>query len=334
MAADTNGEPIYNQSLQLEPFCGVKAAQVVMDDNTQTLYQLPLKFAFVRFNQASTAAASNAINLPTPAAAYDSQSQVAFVWWDVDASFDGSQVKLTWLYPRASTSTSYPYSAVNVNGALSDFVFTRAATDTRRNFFFIVVATPHNGYYIRAVQDGSLLTSITSANAKLTVTQVGQAFTLTDNVSVAAGSGISVSGSTTFTVSAFAGVPIQLPNITVASGTTYYGSNGTGSGTEASVNAIMITQPGTISNLYVAMASAVTATSHTFTVRRAAAGLYTSLADTTLTCTLATGAFVGNDTTHSVAVAAGDIITIKDVQAGSAEALHAAISFCFKPSAV
>lgn len=149
---------------------------------------------------------------------------------------------------------------------------------------------------------------------------------------VTAGTGISVSGSPNFEISAFAGVPIQLPNITVASATTYYGSNGVGNATEASVNGIIMSQAGTISNLYIATAAAVTATSHTFTVRKGAT--YAALADTTLTCAIALNALAGSDITHSFTVAKGDVITIKDVQAGTPEAVRSAISFCFKPSAV
>ncbi len=152
------------------------------------------------------------------------------------------------------------------------------------------------------------------------------------NFAVTAGTGISVAGGPSYAVSAFAGVPVQLPNITVASATTYYGGNGVGNATEASVNGIVMTQAGVIDQLNIVTAAAVTATSHTFTVRKGAT--YAALADTTLTCAIATGALAGSDSTNSFTVAIGDIITIKDVQAGVAEAVRAGISFCFKPSAV
>lgn len=330
--AAVHGQPAFATSNSLEPFCGVKATQILIESNTVTLYHLPLRYAFIRVNQTSTGALNNGIELPIPQAANDSQSQVAFVWWDIDASFDGQAAVLTWLYPRAPASPAYPYAATPINGSLADYSFTRAASDTRRNIFFVIVGTPSQGYYIRSVKDADVLTSITSANAKLTVTQVGQAFTLTDNVSVVAGSGTSVSGTSTFTVNAFAGVPVQLPNVTLASSPAFYGANGVGNGTEANVNAIMFSQPGTISNLYVTLSAGATATSHTFTVRKGSS--YGTLADSVITCVILLGASSGSDLTHSIAVAAGDIITIKDVQAGTPEALRAAISLCFKPSAV
>ena len=328
-----SGEPMYNQPYQLQPFAGVRGHVINISDNTQTLYSVPVNYAFTRVTYNSTAATSNGMNLPTIAATYDSQSQVFFFWWDIDAAFDGQSVSITWLYPRAVVNSSaYTYAAETINGALSDYVITRAANDTRRNLFFIVVATPKNGYYIRPVNDGSILPSITSANAKLTVTQVGQAFTLTDNVAVTAGTGISVSGSPSYAVSAFAGVPVQIGNILVNQATAYFGVNSVGSNTEASVLAVMFTQPGTLSNFYVELATAVANTSHTYTVRTGNA--YSTLADTTLTCALVTAALTGSDTTHSVVVSAGDICTIKCVQVGTPDLTKVAMGFLFKPSAV
>lgn len=328
-----SGEPMYNQPYQLQPFGGVKAQVINCVDSTITLYYLPVNFSMLHVKYASTSSTSNAILLPTINASYDSQSQVFFAWWDIDAGFDGQAISLTWLYPRAvDNSSAYSYAAEPINGSLTDLVFTRGTTDTRRNLFFIIVATPRNGYFIRAVQDGSLLASITSANAKLTVTQVGQAFTLTNNVAVTAGTGTSVSGTSSYAVSAFAGVPIQLGNTLVNAGTVYYGINALGNATESSVIAIMFTQPGVLSNLYIELASAVAATTQTYTVRSGNA--YSTLADSTLTCQLATSALTGSDTTHSVVVSAGDIATVKVVQAGTPDTMKAAISFLFKPSAV
>jgi hypothetical protein len=76
----------------------------------------------------------------------------------------------------------------------------------------------------------------------------------------------------------------------------------------------------------------VTATSHTFTLRKGTA--YGGLSDTTLTCAIASGSASGSDVTHSVTVAVGDILILKDVQAGTPEALASSISVLFKPSAV
>lgn len=329
-----NGDPLYNQPLQLQPFCGVKAAQIKITSG-QNLYFLPLNFAFVRINQEVGSALDNAIDLPTPSAAYDSQSQVAFIWWEIPSSMDGQAVKLNWLYPRASTSSAYQYAAVPINGVESDFAITRAATDTRRNMFFIVVATPHNGYYIRAVQDGNLLTSISSANAKLTVTQVGQSFTITDNVSVVAGSGTSVSGTSTFTVNAFSGDSNQMGGVTLANNSPqFFGVSGAVSGTETGVPAFIVVQPGTISAIFVEEATAVTtSTSHTFTLRRGTT--YANLADTGLAVVLATGELAGNNSSTTLTVAAGDIITFKMTTVGTADvAKGVALGFLFRSSAV
>lgn len=192
-----------------------------------------------------------------------------------------------------------------INGTAGPDATFNFTCDGDRHLFMVIAV--NGGYYIKMVQ--------------------GRNFT------VSAGTGTSVAiDLPDYAVSAFAGVPVQLPNITVAAATTYYGSNGVGNATEANVNGIMITQAGVISNLYIATSAAVTATSHTFTVRKGAT--YAALTDTTLTCAIATTALAGSDQTHSFTVAKGDIITIKDVQAGTPEALHAAISFCFKPSAV
>jgi len=153
------------------------------------------------------------------------------------------------------------------------------------------------------------------------------------NFDVTAGTGTSVAGGpASFAVSAFAGVPIQLPSITVASATTFYGGNGVGNATETSVNGFIMTQAGTIRDLFVTTPVATTATSHIFTVRKGAT--YAALTDTTLTCTILATALTGNNQVQSFTVAKGDIITIKDVQAGTPEAVRAAISFCFRPSAV
>jgi hypothetical protein len=192
----------------------------------------------------------------------------------------------------------------SVNGTAGPSASYSFTCDTDRHLF-IVMAVEGN-YFIKMVQGR--------------------------NFSVAAGTGTVVTGSPDYVVSAFAGVPVQLPNITVAAATTYYGNNGVGNATETSVNGIIMSQAGVLSNLYIKTAANVTADSHTFTLRKGST--YAGLADTTLTCAIASGAASGSDITHSVVVAAGDIITIKDVQAGAAEAVRAAISFCFKPSAV
>jgi hypothetical protein len=154
------------------------------------------------------------------------------------------------------------------------------------------------------------------------------------NVEIEAGTGIEVSGggAEPWEISAFAGVPLEFSSTTVASATTFYGSNGAGNATETSVNGLLISQDGVISDLYVKTAANVTATSHTFTVRKGAA--YGSLADTALTCAILSGAASGSDTTNSVVVAAGDILTLKDVQDGTPEAVATSISVLFRPSAV
>lgn len=154
------------------------------------------------------------------------------------------------------------------------------------------------------------------------------------NVEIEAGTGTLVTGggSEPFVISAFAGVPLEFSNTTVASATTFYGSNGAGNVSETSVNGLLITQPGEISNLYVKTSANVTATSHTFTIRKGAA--YGALTDTTLTCSIASGFSFGSDTTHIVDVEPGDILILKDVQAGTPEALATSISILFKPSAV
>lgn len=333
-----NGEPMYNAPYVLEPFTGVKAKTIDMTTAAGSLYSFPFNFAFVLLNQSATALADNAILLPTLQANYDTQSQVAFIWWKINSAFDGQEVSLKWDYPRASTSVYYPYAAETLNGDYADFTITRSATDTRNHLFFILVGTPNQGYYIRAVNDGSIITSITSANAKLTVAQVGQAFTLTNNVSVTAGTGIAVTGSPIYSISAYAGVPVQLGNIVLANqATQYFGLNGVASATadtSASVIAFIASQPGSISSLYVNLAANVTATSHTYTLRNASS--YAALADSTITCAMVTGAHSASDTTHSINVVAGDLITIKLVQAGTPEssAVKASISFLFKPSAV
>jgi len=236
---------------------------------------------------------SQTLQVQLPIMANLKESSMIWFFWLRSGSAAGSTLQFI-----ASADSS---SINNAAGPNATFNYTNDGSA----YLFMVVALNGN-YFIKTVQGR--------------------------NTSITAGTGTVVSGGpATFTVSAFAGVPMQLPNVSIATATIYYGGNGIGNATEASVNPVIISQPGTISNLYVASSAAATAT-HTLTVRHGTT--VAGLADTTLTCALASTTLAASDLTHSFTVAAGDIITVKDVQSGGTETIHLALSFLFKPSAV
>jgi len=123
----------------------------------------------------------------------------------------------------------------------------------------------------------------------------------------------------------FAGIQ----NAITASGTTYIGPNDNAENSGEDV-ALVIPAAGTISNLRASLGTANGAAGETakkidLTVRKNAQ-------DTTIVCSIAADATTGSDTTHSVAVAAGDLITIKCVAAGSISGADLNLSLAYQPA--
>jgi hypothetical protein len=88
-----------------------------------------------------------------------------------------------------------------------------------------------------------------------------------------------------------------------------------GAGAEASCY-VPVSAPATIKNFYAVSPTAPGgADTYTFTLRSGAAG---SLSDSTITCTVTGAAKTCNDTTHSVAVTAGQVATVKMMSSATA----------------
>lgn len=270
---------------------GLVMSSQVIQYSLNTTWQFNPEQHFFNILHDGTSGQTLQIQLPVMANLKE-QSMIWFFW------LRGSNTAGSILQFIASADSS---SINNTAGPSATFSYTNDGTA----YLFMVVALNGN-YFIKTVQGR--------------------------NTSVIAGTGTVVTGGpATYTVSSFAGMPMQLPNVSIATATIFYGGNGIGNATETAVNPVIISQPGVISNLYVASSAAATAT-HTLTVRKGST--VAGLADTTLTCALASTALAASDVTHSFTVLAGDIITVKDVQSGGTEVLHLAISFLFKPSAV
>jgi hypothetical protein len=95
----------------------------------------------------------------------------------------------------------------------------------------------------------------------------------------------------------------------------YFGSRG-GNDPDVNVVGAMVSQAGTLRNLYVIGNFCTTSASnrYVFTVNVQPPG--GSAADTAITCTLQ-GATTCNDTTHTVVIAAGAVVSVHVTQAGS-----------------
>lgn len=151
------------------------------------------------------------------------------------------------------------------------------------------------------------------------------------NFNITAGSGISLTGYPNFTINAFEGTPVTFGGATTATtAAEYFGVATTSSNaTEANVSGWLVTQPGTIKQLYVNLSAnlAVATNTEIVTLRKNAAA-------SVLTCTVANGTKSASDLTHSIGVVPGDYITISSVQTATGEAVKASFAFCFRPSAV
>ena len=125
---------------------------------------------------------------------------------------------------------------------------------------------------------------------------------------------------------AFAGIQ----NAITASGTTYIGPTDNAENAAEDV-ALVIPAAGTISTLRASLGTAngsagETAKKIDLTVRK-------NGEDTTIVTSIAADAVTGSDTTHSVTVAAGDLITIKCVAAGSISGADLNLSLAYTPAA-
>lgn len=100
---------------------------------------------------------------------------------------------------------------------------------------------------------------------------------------------------------------------TGATGLGYIAPEGnTGFGTSAPANEILISEAGTLSNLYVTLGAALASGTRSFTLR-------VNGVNSALTCTISAGGTAASDTSNSVAVNAGDRLVI--VTGGSAVAI-------------
>lgn len=112
-------------------------------------------------------------------------------------------------------------------------------------------------------------------------------------------------------------------NIGVAGGNTDFYGAGYDSGIAGAETDVKFPCPaaGTIKNLYVSADGAISgANTATFTCRK-------NGVDQTVTCVVTGGVLVGNDTTHSFTVAAGDLIAVKLVTSASAETRKWVVAF-------
>lgn len=109
-------------------------------------------------------------------------------------------------------------------------------------------------------------------------------------------------------------------------GSTVYMGVGSFSATEANV-IISCPLAGTLKNMYV-RSSAAPGGGETYTVTLRKASV-----DQTLTCTISgAGSSSSNDTTHTVAVSAGDALAVKVVYSGGAATALLTVAFEFDPS--
>lgn len=307
-------------SQHYEPFLNVKVYTNVYRYSATTTAQIKPSYDVHLIEHDGIAPPGEVFNLTLPRLQGYPSSRKVFLF-HVKSANNGEIVRWT------------PFDAncqINALGAGASYSYT---TDVPSRLFMCVgfyggTDTTWNQYYLYPLGGlPSVINSVSSANALLTATTVAGAVTLTDNVQVTAGSGVSVSGSPNFAVSAFTGSGIAFGGLTVAAITALYFGITSPNATENSVAQWIAPRAGTVSQLYVRLSANLAVATNTlaFTVRKNAA-------DTALTCTVATGSSTANDTTHSFTVAAGDLITAKSLQSATGEAVTLSCNMVFRPS--
>lgn len=241
--------------------------------------------------------------LPHPLRLNDGQSRMWFIFWDLSAIDASRNCSLTFIFPAAINTSLYKYPATKINGSEANLVVSRLGQtggDPRTKIGYILWCTSNNEYFIASMGDPTTFGTIQAGAGAYSVAASAP--------SLAAG---------VWSLNVYAGENVTLTGVlTNAEG--WVGTLGRQNSSAAS-GYWLVSQPGEIAQLRFFGSGAV------------AGNVTLAKNDTDSALTIAAAGTTGADTDHSVAVVAGDKITIHFSAPGGTPTVSTA--FVFRPSA-